>query len=177
MPDDKQTGGVREYARHRKALGLRGGSHVAVLKLKKQGRLDGALRKDGLIDFAIADRLWEQNTRHATGPAPTTSDPDENFAKANLRKEIALADLRELEYEQKRAALIPLAQANAAWRDVVAIVHEETAKIADHSETIAADNDAGTVRLKMMTITDATLNRIADRFAARAAECAEGGEA
>lgn len=45
-----------EYARHRKARGLPGGTREAV----DEGRTPAV---DGRIDPVVADRQWEQNTR------------------------------------------------------------------------------------------------------------------
>lgn len=59
------------YARHRKARGFSGKSHVAVKKAVDSGRI--TLEPDGSIDFAKADREWEANTRkrgHAPEPSP-----------------------------------------------------------------------------------------------------------
>jgi hypothetical protein len=48
------------YARHRKALGLPGGTHVAVLKALRAGRIEA--EPDGTIDPAKADAAWNANT-------------------------------------------------------------------------------------------------------------------
>jgi hypothetical protein len=57
---------LQAYAAHRKARGLRGTSHVAVLKAIEAGRLtEPAVRKiDGrwLIDAPLADAQWAGNT-------------------------------------------------------------------------------------------------------------------
>lgn len=173
MVTSPKTGGVREYARHRKALGLTGQSHAAVVKARNQGRLDGALLKDGQIDFAIADRLWQQNTMQTAA----ATIPDENFAEAHLRKEIALADLRELECRQKQEALISVEDADAAWRELAAIIRTEAAKLCDQAEAIAAETDPTNVRLLLMDATRDVLSRIAERFTERAKEAAaEGAE-
>jgi hypothetical protein len=48
------------YARHRKARGLPGGTHVAVLKALRAGRIEQT--PDGTIDPAQADAAWTVNT-------------------------------------------------------------------------------------------------------------------
>jgi hypothetical protein len=57
---------LQAYANHRKALGLRGTSHVAVLNAINDGRLSApAVRKDGkywVIDPALADGQWASRT-------------------------------------------------------------------------------------------------------------------
>jgi hypothetical protein len=58
-------GGLRAYARHRKAAGLPGHTHRAVQQAIDSGRLTDAAREiDGelVIDFAVADREWEART-------------------------------------------------------------------------------------------------------------------
>ena len=61
---------LQQYADHRKALGLRGATHVSVLRAIKNGRLQSpAVERQGKgweIDPALADEQWAQ----ATDPAP-----------------------------------------------------------------------------------------------------------
>jgi hypothetical protein len=61
---------LQQYADHRKALGLRGATHVSVLRAIKNGRLQPpAVERQGKgweIDPALADDQWAQ----ATDPAP-----------------------------------------------------------------------------------------------------------
>ena len=75
----------KEYAAHRKALGLTGGTHPAVLRAIKDGRLTGrSTRKVGDrwdIDPVIADREWASNTNRGSnnpsgkkGSAPVVAD-------------------------------------------------------------------------------------------------------
>jgi len=57
---------LQQYANHRKALGLRGTSHVAVLNAISDGRLgDPAVRRDGrswIINPELADEQWAGRT-------------------------------------------------------------------------------------------------------------------
>ena len=61
---------LQQYADHRKAQGLRGATHVSVLRAIKAGRLQPpAVERQGSgweIDPALADEQWAQ----ATDPAP-----------------------------------------------------------------------------------------------------------
>ena len=79
---------LREYARHRKAQGLRGGSHVAVSKAIERGRLmpPAIERQDRgwKINPDLADQQWadatdptERGTGHHRGadPPPATKPP------------------------------------------------------------------------------------------------------
>lgn len=63
---------LREYARHRKALGLAGGSAQAVSQAVKKGRLpQSAVLVDGvpkIADAALADREWASNTDVSRAP-------------------------------------------------------------------------------------------------------------
>lgn len=66
---------LQGYAAHRKARGLRGTSHVAVLQAIQSGRLtEPAARKiDGRwhIDASLADAQWAGNTNAAPPPDPS----------------------------------------------------------------------------------------------------------
>ena len=53
---------LRAYAKHRKALGLDGGSHVAVRKAIRDHRVVEGVVADGKIIAEIADAEWERNT-------------------------------------------------------------------------------------------------------------------
>ena len=61
---------LQQYADHRKVLGLRGATHVSVIRAIKNGRLQSpAVERQGKgweIDPALADEQWAQ----ATDPAP-----------------------------------------------------------------------------------------------------------
>jgi outer membrane biosynthesis protein TonB len=71
------------YAKHRKERGLRGASHVAVLKAIDSGRLhEPAVRKEGknwVIDPVLADGQWADNTdpmrTEALPPPPPPAKP------------------------------------------------------------------------------------------------------
>lgn len=59
---------VRAYAARRKAQGLPGGSHVAVLNAIKGGRLKDSVRAGKIVDADLADREWAANTNYAEAP-------------------------------------------------------------------------------------------------------------
>lgn len=60
---------LQQYGDHRKALGLRGGSHVAVLKAIERGRLMApAVERKGRgweINPELADQQWADTTHPA----------------------------------------------------------------------------------------------------------------
>jgi len=68
---------LKAYAAHRKAQGLRGASHVAVLRAINSGRLHppAAHQVDGrwVIDAAMADAQWANNTTQ-NGPPETRGE-------------------------------------------------------------------------------------------------------
>src|SRR3972149_8989741 len=57
---------LRAYGRHRKALGLEGGSHEAVRQAIIDRRIVDGVTANGKIIVEIADAEWERNT----GPRP-----------------------------------------------------------------------------------------------------------
>lgn len=65
-----------EYARHRDALGLTGGTRQAVARAVEAGRIS-TIGDDKLIDPAVADIQWERNSRAraSTRPVVATSAP------------------------------------------------------------------------------------------------------
>ncbi len=69
---------LQQYADHRKALGLRGATHVSVLRAIKNGRLQPpAVERQGKgweIDPALADEQWAQ----ATDPTPRGTNAGQN---------------------------------------------------------------------------------------------------
>ena len=77
---------LQQYANHRKALGLRGTSHVAVLKAIERGRLMApAVERQGRsweIDPELADQQWadtthpaERGSGHHRGQEPAEPEP------------------------------------------------------------------------------------------------------
>ena len=91
---------IRQYAKRR------GLSHTAVQKALKQGRIRPTA--DGRIDVEQADRDWQRHT----GPSkpPGFSVPDEglrgpSFAKSRAIRELYMAKLAKLEFEQRSGKL------------------------------------------------------------------------
>ena len=98
---------LRKYAQ------MRGVSRTAVQKAIK--RLGIPQDAEGQIDVAAAERLWPREG--ATPPATAAAmplqpgEPDSiSFAEAKRRKELALAQLRELEVAEKEGEMLPLSQ-------------------------------------------------------------------
>jgi hypothetical protein len=114
---------LQAYADHRKARGLRGTSHVAVLKAIESGRLtEPAVRKVGSrwrIDATLADAQWAGNTSRVPDddPAPLPAPPPAgrqphpsgagpSLAEAKRAKAVYEAELTRMEMMQARKELI-----------------------------------------------------------------------
>jgi len=91
---------LQQYADHRKALGLRGATHVSVLRAINKGRLQPpAVERQGKgweIDSALADHQWAQ----ATDPAPRGTNASQGQASTTKQ-------------EQQSAKVKPLLKARA----------------------------------------------------------------
>ena len=71
QPAATLTGGIRAYAKYRRARGLPGGNHESVRRAIASERLERSVRiVDGAtrIDFALADREWADNTDLSKAP-------------------------------------------------------------------------------------------------------------
>ena len=101
---------MREYARHRKADGLAGGTLRAIQVAIKSGRLSKSVTADGKIaSVAAADREWESTTHVDRIPlsGPTAAGtPPPDLAESRARREAAEAALAEIELAEKRAELV-----------------------------------------------------------------------
>jgi hypothetical protein len=115
---------LQAYADHRKAHGLRGTSHVAVLKAIESGRLtEPAVRKDGKhwrIDATLADAQWAGNTSRIPDddptppelpPPPNTRQPHPagggpSLAEAKRARAVYEAELTRLELMKEKRELI-----------------------------------------------------------------------
>ena len=113
---------LQAYADHRKARGLRGTSHVAVLKAIESGRLtEPAVRKVNnrwQIDATLADAQWAGNTSRIPDddPAPLSAPPagrqphpaggGPSLAEAKRAKAVYEAELTRMEMMQARKELI-----------------------------------------------------------------------
>jgi len=117
---------LQGYADHRKARGLRGHSHVAVLKAIESGRLtEPAVRKVGRswqIDATLADMQWAGNTDTArvpdapqpTGPLPAPPNSRQphpagggpSLAEAKRARAVYEAELTRLELMKMRQEMV-----------------------------------------------------------------------
>jgi hypothetical protein len=109
MPGLSQRG----YARHRKELGLRGGSLRAVQIAIERERIP--VLPDGKIDPVAADLAWSANTtapdpaaRAKNGRGHQLTGAGRDFAAARARKERALAAKHELELVLRQRNVLPI---------------------------------------------------------------------
>ena len=140
--------GFREYARHRAAAGLVGGTLAAVQTAIKAGRIK-YLQVDGAkkINQAEADIAWSETTnggqaaaqgkplgpgapaapRLPTPPAdPPTDDGDElpggiSYAGARAAREKYMAELAKLEFLEKSGKLVDAEAVARRWEQVIGI--------------------------------------------------------
>jgi hypothetical protein len=81
---------LQQYANHRKALGLRGTSHVAVINACNDGRLsEPAVRREGrswIINAELADEQWATRTDPSS---QGSSDPSPISIKAPAQQQPA----------------------------------------------------------------------------------------
>jgi hypothetical protein len=125
---------LQAYANHRKTLGLRGTSHVAVLNAINDGRLsEPAVQRQGrswVINAELADEQWASRTDpsergamgiyapRATGPKPAataTADPPPAAVKGGpplaVSKQVKAAyeaKLAELDYKERSGEMVNL---------------------------------------------------------------------
>lgn len=166
-----ERGTQSEYARHRKAKGLPGGSPVAVFKAVKSGRI--TTLADGRIDFGVADIQWEQNTRKRADLMPEqrpaeSSAPRSDWGDHKARKEAAEASLREIELEKRRGELIDRRGAELAWQKTArtlrdALLDTLPSKI---SLELASLTDPWMVECKLREAIRSELHAVADALVA-----------
>ena len=84
---------LKTYAQHRKTLGLRGSTHVAVLKAINTGRLShpAVQQIDGRwqIEPELADEQWANNTNAGSWPPVALVPPDEDEPAAPRPRPLA----------------------------------------------------------------------------------------
>jgi hypothetical protein len=142
---------LQAYAKHRKARGLRGTSHVAVLKAIESGRLtEPAVRKiDGkwLIDAPLADAQWAGNTDPSRSsvqpplppelpgpintrqPHPAGGGP--SLAEAKRARAVYQAERERVELMQMKGELIPAAEVKSEAFAMARVLRDRLMSIPD----------------------------------------------
>lgn len=107
-----QSGSVSAYTRHRAAKGLSGKTHQAVARAIKDGRITAAILPDGKIDYALADKLWEENSRTRAPHVASVAGLEEveqsgRATTAKARREEAEARLAEIKVAKEERSVLP----------------------------------------------------------------------
>lgn len=147
---------LQAYAKHRKEQGLRGTSHVAVLKAIESGRLtEPAVRKvDGRwhIDATLADQQWAGNTdpRGALPPPPAPIDTRQphpagggpSLAEAKRARAVWQAERERIELQQLKGELVSTAEVKAEAFNIARVVRDNMLAIPDRViPTLASMSD------------------------------------
>ena len=120
---------LREYGSHRKANGLRGQSHAAVLQAIHTGRIaEPAVFKRGchwFIDPALADKQWAVNTRSSTFnsenalslPASEIAQPTwkQEIIEAKVKKAQSIAEREEIALKRQTGKLLHVHDVRNRW--------------------------------------------------------------
>jgi hypothetical protein len=129
---------VRKYAEHR------GVSHTAVQKAIKQGRIHPA--RDGKIDVEQADRDWNRNSspvnapKHAPKPDAAAGGP--TYAQSRAVRELYLARLAKIEFEERAGKLISRDEVTVAAFTKARTVRDNLLNIPDRvAAMLAAETD------------------------------------
>jgi len=119
---------LRGYARHRKELGLPGGSLQSVQRAIENDRISFVIEKGvkRIADPEAADREWSDNTDHTRAPGYVREladgeDGDEqdeeggpSLSKASAREKHWKAELAELSFRRKAGELVEVEAVQAA---------------------------------------------------------------
>ena len=159
----------RAYASMRKARGLKGGSHVAVGKAIKTGRLRDSVRYIGeegkrrpTINPELADREWDENTSRERSPsAPQATTPprkggqvvafgaegegtDERPRLIDRQVELAgvRAELMRLELSRKRGELLPRDEVEREAAELAALIQTRLLQFANRLTPVVARLDS-----------------------------------
>ena len=130
------------YAKHRKELGLSGGTRGAVQKAIKTGRITKGA--DGRIDVDRADRDWEKNLnqrkRHHPIIATPVTEPskesdaavDETFLEAQRQHEWLKVQKEEMELRKRRGELLEKQEAEDKWSKLLTAFRNRMGIIPDN---------------------------------------------
>jgi len=135
-----------EYARRR------GVTRAAVTKAVDTGRI--SIGDDGLLDPEVADAEWDANTNpdqalrnKGAGAAPAIDPAAKRWQDARARREERLADLAELDLQERRGELIHKGSVRKSLRAKVVQVRESLDSMADRlAPLLAAEADIAKVR-------------------------------
>lgn len=109
---------LRAYSRHRKSLGLPGGTLYAVQKALRDGRIRAL--PDGTIDPAQADADWLANTDEGHRRGAGIREPlSADLQEARRKREHFAAEQARMNYEAKAGRMVSRVEVAAAiWRAI-----------------------------------------------------------
>lgn len=125
---------LRAYARHRKALGLPGGTEGAVRRAIKEGILTSksVTRAGKIRSFELADLEWAAATKSEmvplTGPTasaasaaslPPAAAPPSDLARARAAREATNAEIAALDLAERRGQLVDAREVETRWATVI----------------------------------------------------------
>ena len=134
MPDVS----IRKYAQHR------GVSHTAVQKAIKQGRIQ--LTSERRIDIEQADRDWQRNTSPMNAPPVSAtiegSGGGSTYAQSRAVRELYLARLAKIEYEERLNKLVNRDEVKVAAFSMARTIRDSLLNIPDRiAAMLAAESD------------------------------------
>ena len=163
-----------------KELGI---SHVALLKAAREGRaprepdktfdVDKCRKALKLKTHPIKSKQARAQQKRATPSETETKQPrgsTEPLPEAIRRKEIALANLREIEEATKRSELIDVAEMEQAWATVGQTIRDNLLGMPDKlAPTLAAMTEKKEIRTYLMAEFRQLLTALPDEIHKRAA--------
>jgi hypothetical protein len=133
---------------HRKLTQGRTAGEIVRSGVERQKRMESA------VEAPKGAKGSGKRKRGSTKPidgAPNPNHPksDEDYWNAQRRKEIALADLREIEVKQKRGELIPAAEVEVEWATVCTTIRDGMlslpSKLSDRLAPITNPQEIGAI--------------------------------
>ena len=113
----------------------------------------------------------KQGSKEPTGEVPDPNHPksDEDYWNAQRRKEIALADLREMEVKQKRGELIESDEVSLRWATICTTIRDGMLSLPSKlSDRLAAMTNEREIHSLLRIEIRAELTRISGELAASA---------
>lgn len=164
---------IRAYAAHR------GCSKSAVMKAVSRGRI--SRDPNGKIDPVQADREWEQNSdpgqveaqsaekpalqtklkAKAESVAEASSNEGPTYIQSRAIRELYVARLRKMEYEEKANRLVPLDKVTVRWFNLARQLRDQLLSLPNRIDAIlAAESD----RFKVNQLLTEEITRVLEEF-------------
>lgn len=164
---------IRAYAAHR------GCSKSAVMKALNKGRITRGA--DGKIDPATADIEWDQNSdpsqvsankvqsavsqkkpqpKKEKSSEPSSSDGP-TYIQSRAIRELYVARLRKMEYEEKANRLVPLDKVSVRWFNLARQLRDQLLGVPNRIDAILAAEDD---RFKINQLLSEEISRVLEEF-------------